>query len=90
MFQSGVLQPGVLTTRGFYKQLSCNKGFLQQGVLQPGVLKTRGFLQAGVLTTIGLTTRSCYNQGFLEPGVLTTSGFTTRGSYNQGYYNQQA
>ena len=72
-----MLQPGVLRTRGPYKQ-----GFLEPGVLQPGVVPSRGLTSRGSYNR-GLTTRgSChqgsYNQGFLQPGVLTT-----RGSYNE-------
>ena len=78
---TGILQSGVLTTRGLKARGSYNRGFLQPG--------QKRFLRPGVLTTGG-----CYDQGYLQPGVfktrvLTLPGvLTTRGSYNQGSYNQ--
>ena len=82
--QQGVLQPGVLTTRGLTTSGSCDQVSYNQGFLQPGVLTTRG------LTTRGSYKQGSYNQGFLQPGVLqprvlTTRGLTTRGSYNKGF-----
>ena len=77
LLRPGVLESGVLTSRGLRIGGSYNQGSYKQGFLQPGVL------QPGVLTTRGLTTRGSYNQGFLPHGVLTTKmkGFQKKIAY---------
>ena len=77
--RSGVLQSGVLTTRGSYDQGSYNQGFLQSGVLTIRGSYDQGFLRSRVLTIRGLTTRGSYDQGFLrlQTGVQINVSYMT-------------
>ena len=75
--QQGVLQPGVLSTKGLPPVVLTKRGSFSQGFYNQFFLQAKVFNMAFI------------QLGVFQPGVLKATGRATGGCYNEGSYNKR-